>query len=279
MRILIILVTFVGLADLHAQRSASIATCTVVSYNIRYDNPRDSLDRWKFRREALAHEVMRHRPQVIGLQEVQAHQLAYFDAQWPGYARCGVGREDGLAKGEFSPIYFDTAAYRLIDGRTIWLSATPNVPSKGWDAACERIATYVVLWDERTNDSLWIVNTHWDHVGTEARLNSAHMVQELVAAPIARGRHVLVLGDFNATSDQPSIVQLARTLKDAAPIPLRVRGTFNGFDLQRTTFDRIDYVWHSPRNWELLRYDVPQPKVNGRHVSDHFPVVVGLRAL
>ena len=81
-------------------------TLTVVTYNIRYDNQADGPDRWDLRKEALAGVVKDVRPALIGLQEGLAHQLTYLDAQWPGHARFGVGREDGDRQGEFSPIYY-----------------------------------------------------------------------------------------------------------------------------------------------------------------------------
>jgi hypothetical protein len=115
---------------------------------------------WDLRKDAVARVVRDLHPQVIGLQEALSHQLTYLDAQWPGYQRFGVGREDGVAKGEFGPVYFDTTVFSLLDGRTIWLSETPDAPGKGWDAACERIATLVMLRDKTKGDSLLVVNTH-----------------------------------------------------------------------------------------------------------------------
>ncbi|MBK8498719.1 MAG: endonuclease/exonuclease/phosphatase family protein [Flavobacteriales bacterium] len=272
MRALLFLLLLIALQGARAQ------TITVVCWNIRYDNPGDSLDGWELRRDALAQEVRRQHPQLIGLQEVLVHQAEYLDAQWPGYRRFGVGREDGAARGEFSPIYYDTTAIRLISGRTIWLSPTPGIPSKGWDAECERIATYAVLYDLRTSDSVHVVNTHWDHEGAEARIHSARMLLEILGPALQRGGHTVLMGDFNATAEQLPIRALDDIFTDSAPKQNRGLGTFNGFDSARTTFDRIDYVWLSPRNWDVLRYEVPHPVVNGRYASDHFPVVVGMRA-
>ena len=53
----------------------------------------------------------------------------------PSYAHVGVGRDDGKAKGEFSPIFYDSDKFEQVDWDTIWLSPTPGrVASKGWDA-------------------------------------------------------------------------------------------------------------------------------------------------
>lgn len=254
-------------------------TYTVMTYNVRYDNPLDSIDPWVGRREAIVGSVLGQKPDVIGFQEVLFEQLRFLDQHLPGYQRFGVGREDGIARGEFSPVYFDTATFALVTGRTLWLSPTPDIPSKGWDAACERIATYVVIRDKRNGDSLHFVNTHWDHVGEKARLNSARLVHELVSQPLARGAHVALLGDFNTTDESAELQALGKLFANCSPPEQRSRGTFNNFDTEAIEYPRIDHIFHSRGNWEVLRYSVPHPMVRGRHASDHFPVVVLLRAL
>lgn len=251
---------------------------TVLTYNIRYDNAGDSLDRWDRRKDALAMEVLTHKPQVIGLQEALAHQLSYLDGQWLGYERFGVGRDDGVAKGEFSPVYYDTTAFTHLSGRTIWLSETPDRPSKGWDAACERIATLVTLRDKRTGDSLLVVNSHWDHVGIEARTHSAELLLRVIDPLLRHGDHMILMGDFNATPNDSATLYLAEHLLDACPKERDGEGTFNGFELEPKAPKRIDYVWLSLGNWSVLEYEVPHPKVKGRQVSDHYPVVVRVRA-
>lgn len=251
-------------------------TITVVTYNIRYDNPDDGPDRWDLRKEALSGLVSGLRPSIIGLQEGLAHQLTYLDAQWPGHARFGVGREDGDRRGEFSPIYYDTARFELAEGRTFWLSPTPDTVSKGWDAACERIATWALLRDRVRGDSLLVVNTHWDHVGSEARLRSAELLLGLIHPLLVQGKDVLLMGDLNATPDDAALRVLDQLLLNACPDQQADQGTYNGFGRQQPPLPRIDHVLITPTRWRVVGYAVPKPLVNGRQVSDHFPVVVTL---
>lgn len=248
---------------------------TLLTWNIRYQNGHDRKDRWELRREALASEVLRQRPQVIGLQEALREQLAYLRAQWPGYGCYGVGRDDGAGSGEHAPVLWDTTRFALVQGRTVWLSPTPDVPSMGWDATCRRILTLVALRARDTGDTLWVANTHWDHVGAEARWHSARMVTDLVTPPIASGQRVIFMGDLNATRRQRPVRWLAEHLSDAAQHRCAC-ATFNGFKRLRVFGRRIDYVWLSPGRFAVQDCSVPRPKVNGRHVSDHFPVVVRL---
>jgi hypothetical protein len=53
----------------------------------------------------------------------------------------GVGRDDGITKGEYSPIFYNSEVHELISWRYFWLSETPDRPSRGWDANSIRICT------------------------------------------------------------------------------------------------------------------------------------------
>ncbi len=253
-------------------------TYTALTWNIRYDRPQDSLDRWDRRKEALANELLRIKPQLVALQEVLANQAEYLDEHWPGYRRFGVGRDDGLKSGEYSPVYYDTAVFTLLSSRSVWLSETPDRPGFGWDASCNRVASIVTLRDKSTGDSLWVVGTHFDHEGGTARIESARLLYALLAPVMARGRRVIFMGDMNAGPCSKPIRYLHRHFTNASHGQRR-KGTFNHFKLRDHYFKRIDHIWLSPGTFEVNSFDVPHPRVNGRQMSDHFPVVVTLRVL
>jgi endonuclease/exonuclease/phosphatase family metal-dependent hydrolase len=249
----------------------------VLTWNIRYDNPEDSLDRWDLRKGTLARFVLDTRPAIVGLQEGLAHQLKYLDAEWPGYRRVGVGREDGVERGEFCPIYYDTARFTLLTGRTYWLAPNPDRPGKGWDAVCERIATFIELRDARSGDTIAVMNTHWDHVSAMARLNSAALVRRVLNPLTHAGTPVILMGDLNAEPGTTEIGLIQQWLTDACPQDRLLEPTFNGFALDGTKAKHIDYVWVSNGDFKVRRYEVPHPSMNGRHASDHFPVLVELQ--
>lgn len=282
---LLILLAFVTFSacksakPLEPSKKGSELSLTVLTYNIRYDNPKDGPDLWELRKEALAQTVSSYKPAIMGFQEVLLPQLQFLESQFKGYQRVGVGRDDGKEKGEFSPVFFDTERFDLVQNGTFWLSNTPETPSRGWDAALPRIASLAVLRDKKTRDSLWVINTHFDHVGTVARLHSAELITKLLSKALKNGKKVIFMGDLNAQPSEAPIRFLQEKLEDACPEKLAKRGTFNGFALKEDPnkpFKRIDYIWLSPDNWKVKSYDVPQPKWNGRQVSDHFPVVVTL---
>lgn len=256
-----------------AIRGDSAISHRVITWNIRYDNPADGLDAWPLRRDALASTVLEKMPDILAVQEALLSQVEFLDARLSDYRRYGRGREDGTVRGEFCPVWYRADRYTLLDSSTIWLSSTPAVPGKGWDAACERVATSVWLRDFSSGKTLHVVNTHWDHVGAEARSQSACMLAEMAETASGEGHLFLLMGDLNARPEDPALVPLRRLLRDACPKELSGEGTYNGFDTRLQEWPRIDYVWVAP-GLQITTYTVLKPRVSGRWQSDHFPVLV-----
>jgi endonuclease/exonuclease/phosphatase family metal-dependent hydrolase len=248
---------------------------TVLTWNIRNDHPQDGENAWPRRREALAAEVLGHRPAIIALQEALIGQVRFLDGRFGGYRRYGVGREDGKERGEYCPVWVDTSRFDMLHARTIWLSPSPDQPGKGWDAACERIATLILLRDRRGPDTLWLVNTHWDHQGEQARRHSAGLLLTELQGPLDRDRPMLLLGDLNAAPDSEPLQKLYTRFADACPPQRSAEGTFNGFDPAPAASPRIDYVLYAGAALEALDYYVPRPMLRGRPLSDHYPVLAG----
>ncbi len=146
--------------------------CRVLSYNIRFMNSSDGEDIWANRASAVV-EVIRG-ADLCGLQEVVAQQFAEILLATPEMEWYGVGRDDGQQKGEMTPIGWKSKEFDLLDKGTFWLSESPErVGEKSWDAALPRIASWVRLSRKRDRTQLLLVNTHFDHVGQQARLKSA----------------------------------------------------------------------------------------------------------
>ena len=75
-----------------------------MTFNMRYDNPEDGADNWRFRRGRVAEVIASHGVDVFGTQELLANQLGDLKRLLPGYAAVGVGREDGAEAGAASHI-------------------------------------------------------------------------------------------------------------------------------------------------------------------------------
>jgi len=149
-----------------------------MTYNIRYDNPDDAPNNWDNRKARVANPIAFYEPTFLGTQEALFHQLGYLDQQLPNYKWIGKGRTNGEKDGEFWALFYDSRKVKLVaqTDSTIWLSQTPSVPSKSWDAALPRILTWGKFRFKKDGEEIYIFNTYFDHVGDTARTKSAKLI-------------------------------------------------------------------------------------------------------
>ncbi|MFM9985147.1 MAG: endonuclease/exonuclease/phosphatase family protein [Flavobacteriales bacterium] len=265
---------FAGLA-IFCNVSAKPSAYKILSYNIRYDNPDDSANNWQFRKEELAARVLKLHPDIIGIQEALLSQTIYLKTKWSGYACYAVGREDGKEKGEMIPVFYDTTLFTCAGSNTYWLSETPLAPSKGWDAACERVVSILVLIEKSTGEKIYVFNTHWDHVGAVARQKSSDWISTLLDPLIIEKARIIFMGDLNAKPEELPVLTLSFKIQDTCPVRRRKKETFNGFGRKGTIRSHIDYVFVSEANLQHSTYKILHWKTkNGRWLSDHHPVFV-----
>ena len=252
----------------------------VMTYNIRYDNAGDGINAWPQRKAELANQVRYYGPMVLGIQEGLHHQVAYLDSALADYSYVGGGRDDGRQGGEYSALFYATAAWELLEEGQFWLSPTPDRPSQGWDAALPRIATWAKLRYAETGETWAIINTHFDHQGEQARLESAKMLRAFANGMESQGYKVVLMGDLNATPEQEPIRELRRGLADTESLTANPAfgpgGTFGGWNAGEPVARRIDYVWVGG-GIAVLKYGVLSDSRDGRYYSDHLPVLVELQ--
>ena len=137
---------------------------TVATYNIRNANKGDAErgNGWERRCPWVCGLIEFQGFDIFGSQEVLDGQLHDMLAQLPDYAYIGVGRDDGKAKGEYSPIFYKKERFRLLDEGHFWLSEVTGRPNKGWDAALPRICTWGHFLDRQTRRRFWFFNLHMD---------------------------------------------------------------------------------------------------------------------
>jgi endonuclease/exonuclease/phosphatase family metal-dependent hydrolase len=253
----------------------------VLTYNIRLSTPDDGDNYWPKRSQALMAMVMEQHPDVFGLQEALYPQVLDFDGAFLGYKRVGVARDDGKEAGEFSPIFYDTSKFKSLASGTFWLSATPQVVgSRGWDAACNRIVTWVSLSDLKTKKSFMVFNTHFDHMGQEARKQSALLVLHYIDS-LAQGAPSVLMGDFNALPDAEPIQLLTAPgqLTDSRSLCAKPEGpnyTFTGFKVTESAGELIDYIFLKGIK-KVDTHTVIPAKRGKYYLSDHLPVEATLR--
>lgn len=261
---------------LHISRGNSQDGCVnIMTYNIRYDEKKDSADNWHFRKAPMIRMLEHYNPGLLGIQEGLYHQIAYLDSNLMHHTYIGSGRDDGQNKGEFSAIFIDTTKFRIIKSGTFWLSATPEVPSVGWDAALPRVCTFGLVKQRTSGKLLWVFNTHFDHKGTQARQNSALLLIKTIQNMNADKYPVILMGDFNSEPVETAYKILEDAYQDvrlATATPFYgSEGTFNGFGKENLS-RRIDYIFAKDMN-VLTASHIDDRSMSGRWISDHIPVL------
>ncbi len=266
-----------------ARRSECVTWST---FNIRYDNPEDEGNRWRFRRDSVVRFVKDHDIDVIGMQEVLWLQLQDLRARLPEYDYVGVCRDDGDRKGEAAPIFFRRQRFRALESGTFWLSQYPDsIGFIGWDGACCRIATWARLQDKQTGRVLVAVNTHFDHVGREARRQSALLIIDRIKQ-MAGEETAILTGDFNVDDQSEAyrtITENPYVLRDAHKVATSTSGpayTWHDFGrMPEGERGKIDFIFVTPdvrvRSSNILpihECDVRIPATRWGYLSDHSPV-------
>ncbi len=252
---------------------------SVMTYNIKLDYPKEGENSWTNRKPFFINQLKFYNPDILGVQEALPNQMKDMDSLLVDYNFVGVGRDDGKDKGEYSAIFYNYKTFKILKSSTFWLSQTPEQVSMGWDAVCNRVCTYALLQNKKTNEKLWVFNTHFDHVGVEARKNSARLIIKKIKEINTNNLPVVLMGDFNMEESHESIRYIKSYLKDSQEISKVVfgpTGTFNGFNFNEPVTKRIDFIFVSPKI-EVDKYGILSDSKDCKYPSDHLPVYVELK--
>jgi len=216
--------------------------------------------------------IREYMPDSFGVQEAHKQWIDALCKGLPEYDYVGVGREDGKEDGEYAAVYYLKDKFTASDCGHFWISDTPDVPSKGWDSACTRMATYVKLTDRESGKSYYHFNTHLDHVGRIAQVNGAKMISEKAAS--FGGVPVVCTGDFNV--EQGSDCYLTMTASNMADARMLAPDTddcftFHAFDPEKYQ-NIIDFIFVDKATVKPLKFKVINKKINGQFYSDHYAI-------
>lgn len=252
----------------------------VMSFNIRVNVSDDGPNAWSHRRHMVASMIRFHQADVVGVQEAYREMTDDLQQRLPGYRWVGVGSSDGRDAGAANPIFWRESRLDLLHWETRWLAASPEVAgSIGWDARFPRTATIAVLRDKRSNLELHVFNTHFDHVGTRARIESGRMLAAM-ANDLPTTACTAAMGDFNCGPDDEAITEILKSqLRNARESSLHgahgPSGSFTGFESLVPKAPPIDHIFVSP-SVTVQQYGVLADHFDGRLPSDHFPVLTEL---
>ncbi|WP_445738128.1 endonuclease/exonuclease/phosphatase family protein [Mariniflexile sp.] len=267
----LLLITLMSITNCKAQ------DFKVMTYNVRLDIASDGENAWTHRKDFLSSQVLFFGPDILGVQEARPNQMADLKEALKDYKVIGLGR-DGDNEGEHSSIFYNTKKFKVEKENTFWLSETPKIVSKGWDAAYPRIYTYGLFTDLKTSKKIWVFNTHLDHVGAQAQLNGIKQIQQKIKEVNTKNYPVILMGDFNVEPNSLLIKNLSESMlntQTVAKLTFGPNGTFNGFKFNEPVTRKIDYIFISKSNHLIVNKQAVLSDSNDlKYPSDHFPVFV-----
>jgi endonuclease/exonuclease/phosphatase family metal-dependent hydrolase len=247
-----------------------------MSFNIRYGTANDGENSWPLRKDAVLAFLATCDYDVIGLQEALFHQLQEIREAAPFFHYIGVGRDDGIAEGEYSAILYDSRRIEIFTSETFWLSSTPGVvATTSWGNKLTRICTHGCF--ELEGQRFDVFNTHLDHESALSRVNSSEMIAERVRRREIAGP-VIVTGDFNEPEAGPAVLRMAegglidtyRTIHPDGPEPETCHNW-----TPNIIGDKIDYVFVTPEV-QVVDATIVRDTPFRKYLSDHHPVVATL---
>lgn len=249
----------------------------VMSYNIRLGSADDGENHWNIRKDKLKDLINYYEADFIGMQEAQKPQIEYLLENNSLYGFLGKPRDEG-ENSEFSCIFYLKNKYKVLQQDTFWLSETPEKSTKSWDTAYPRIVTYGLFENIKTKKKIWVLNTHFDHVGVVARQKSAEIILKKIKQLQGKQNLPVVLtGDFNSfktdTWMQPLLNNLQEASSHSITKPYGGTATWNAFNFKEKPVDQIDFIFTSKNNTVIKKFRTITDFYDFKYPSDHLPII------
>ncbi|KAF4968433.1 hypothetical protein FZEAL_10398 [Fusarium zealandicum] len=268
----------------------------IVTFNVRYatKHPVHGEKPWSLRCPKLVTQLAfitaGHESPFVCLQECLHSQIQDIQERLgDGWAHIGRGRGENEHDGEFSPIFYRNDVWQCDRFETRWLSKTPDKPSRGWDAALNRIVTMGEFSHRVTGTRVVVMSTHFDHLGVKAREHSAGLLikfaQEWGSSGDRGHSAVLIGGDFNSATDEGAYKFITAPDSGISDLfDLVPKSGHYGNEITYTSFgegynpSRIDFLFiQEPRTAHVKTFGVLANAFDDDvRVSDHRPVVSDL---
>ena len=265
----------------------------LISFNILYDYGADKPYSWQSRRENIFSLLRFHAPDVFCLQEPLQNQVEDLADYFNDYSHITAGCSDGVSEGQHMTTFFLKDKFEMLEHGKFGLSEKPEkLGFVGWDAKNPRLALWVKLFQRSTTNCFCVINTHLDHIGENARQQSALLIGRR-AADISNDLPILLCGDFNANNDS----QTYRNIKDSgfidcADIPTALNYnqpySYHRFYLEEEIDRYLEEYKDDPRVLKVidhiffkgavrvLRHGILGDNYAGIYPSDHFPKICDL---
>ncbi len=254
--------------------SVSTQDVKIMSYNLKISG--DGIRAVEKRAVHIINTVKEKQPDSLGVQEADKNWVDTLAAGLSDYAHIERYRDDGIAEGESSAIFYLKDKYNLIDSGHFWLSETPDEPSIGWDAACPRICSYAILENKETGFTYAHFNVHFDHVGAVAKAESVSLITTKIAS-IAPDMPVVLSGDFNVPEGSDNYNSLVTAgLKDTKYLAKKHdnHATYHGYHVVYPSTKPIDFIFVNGYVSSVKSSRIDSDFIDHIFASDHFPVTV-----
>lgn len=246
----------------------------VMSFNVRYENSGDGANNWAARSKGVYAMLKSELPIVMGTQECKWNQRQDILSNCSRYGAIGVCRDDGKeeSSSETMTIFYLRDSVRLEKWGTFWLSDSPDIPSKGWDGACFRCATWGVFSMKSSGKRFFYVNTHIDHKGAVAKQKGVELVVRKMNELNSEMLPAILTADFNMKYDDAGILPARDNLRYARTTSgvTDNTSTYQGFGT--TTGSIIDHIFY--RGFKsCIKYRCINDSWDGvTYISDHYPI-------
>ena len=247
----------------------------VISYNIQNSEVKNGTNSWGYRYGASADMFFDQNADVMALQEPLQDQMYFIAQNFPNYKSVGKGAEDGKEKGEYTAIVYNKKTISVVNWGMFWLSDTPDVPSKGWDAAQNCTATWALLKHKTTGKKFYLVNTDLDQNGRESRKMGVQLILDKIAEINKDSLPVVLAGGFDMRSSDASLAVVESAMKNARSSAPKTdnTGTYNNWGKNSDVLDHIYFSGFA----SCSEYQTITKKYSDRKfISDHFPIAAYL---
>jgi endonuclease/exonuclease/phosphatase family metal-dependent hydrolase len=251
----------------------------IITYNIRLNTPGDGVNAWPNRKDKVTGLLKFHQADIFNVQEALPEQMDDLTASFPDFDHVGVGRDDGKRLGEHMAIFYKKDRFTKIKDGMFWLSQTPEKPGFGWDAVCNRTATWIKLKDNRSKKTFYVFDTHFDHRGKVAREEAAKLILKSIREINTENLPVILTGDLNLVKTSEPVQLILKELNDAMDKTLTPHygpaGTSGGFDVKELP-NKIDFIFVNNKV-TVLRHGNLSDSFGLYYPSDHLPVLAEVR--
>ena len=259
--------------------TADGGTVKVMSFNVRYENGSDGANSWSARAHGVYVMINEERPLIMGTQECKWSQRTGILGNCSAYGAIGVCRDDGNegSSSETVSIFYLKDSITIEKWGTYWLSDTPDKPSKGWDGACYRCATWAICRVVSSGKRFFCTNTHIDHQGSKAQSNGLALIEEKMSELNPERLPAVLTADFNMASDNIALSGINTSMRNARKTSQMTDnlGTYHGFSSSSGSI--IDHIYYSGFNTSIEFKTLTGSWDGVTYISDHYPIYAILR--